>query len=196
MLPTIYPIISLIVFYLTAFFVALLLLRLIFNYSDPNPFGTVGRFSFKLKKATERFVYPAARLLAQFRVDVRLAPLVTIFISVVLAYFLWQVIGNTLFIIDGLITSIRLGNLKTLIGFVLYALISVYILFIFIRFIGSWFVYSRNTFLGFVQRVTDPILIPARRLIPTIGMFDISVMLVLLLLGFLQTIVMRIFVYS
>lgn len=196
MLPTIYPLISSIIFFAAAFFVALLLLRLIFNYSDPNPFGTVGRFGFKLRKATERFVYPAARLLAQFRVDTRLAPLVTIFISVLLAYFLLQIIGNTFFIIDGLISSIKLGNLKALIGFVLYALISVYILFIFIRFIGSWFVFSHNTFLGFVQRVTDPILIPARRLIPTIGMFDISAMLVLLLLSFLQTIVLRIFVYS
>jgi len=196
MLSTIYPIISSIVFYAAAFFVALLLIRLIFNYSDPNPFGTVGRFGFKLRKVTERFVYPAARLLAQFRVDTRLAPLVTIFISVLLAYFLLQVIGNTLFIIDGLISSITSGNVKALIGFGLYALISVYILFIFIRFVGSWFVFSRNTFLGFVQRVTDPVLIPARRLIPTIGMFDISAMLVLLLLSFLQTIVLRIFVYS
>ena len=192
----IYPIISSIVFFAAAFFVALLLLRLIFNYSDPNPFGTVGRFSFKLKKATERFVYPAARLLAQFRVDTRLAPLVTIFISVLLAYFLLQVVGNTLFIIDGLISSVKSGNVKALIGFMLYALISIYILFIFIRFVGSWFVFSRNTFLGFVQRVTDPVLIPAQRLIPTIGMFDISAMLVLLLLSFLQSIVLRIFVYS
>ncbi len=196
MLSTIYPIISSIVFYAAAFFVTLLLIRLIFNYSDPNPFGTVGRFGFKLRKVTERFVYPAARLLAQFRVDTRLAPLVTIFISVLLAYFLLQVIGNTLFIIDGLISSITSGNVKALIGFGLYALISVYILFIFIRFVGSWFVFSRNTFLGFVQRVTDPVLIPAQRLIPTIGMFDISAMLVLLLLSFLQTIVLRIFVYS
>ncbi len=189
MISTIYPVISLVVFYATAFFVGLLILRLIFNYSDPNPFGAVGRFGYRLRKATERFVYPAARLLAQFRVDTRLAPLVTIFISVLLAYFLLQVIGNTLFIIDGLISSIKFGNAKALIGFVLYALISVYILFIFIRFIGSWFVFSRNTFLGFVQRVTDPVLIPAQRLIPTIGMFDISAMLVLLLLGFLQTII-------
>jgi len=193
MLSTIYPLISLFVFYAAAFFVALLLIRLIFNYSDPNPFGTVGRFSYKLKKNTERFVYPAARLLAQFRVDTRLAPLVTIFISVILAYFLLQVIGNTFFIIDGLASSIKTGNAKALIGFVLYALISVYILFIFIRFIGSWFVFAKNTFLGFVYRVTDPILIPAQRLIPTIGMFDISAMLVLLLLSFLQNIVRQIF---
>lgn len=170
-------------------FVGALILRLIFNYSDPNPFGAVGRFSFNLKKATDRFVYPAARLLATFRVDTRLAPLVTIFLSIVLAYFTLQIIGNTFFIVDGLTDAILKNNAKALIGFVLYALVSVYILFIFIRFLASWFVFARNTFLGFVRRVTDPVLLPAQRLIPPVGMFDISAMLVLLLLGFLQTII-------
>lgn len=195
MLSTFYPIIQTVVIYTMLAFVITLILRLIFNYSDPNPFGSVGRFSYKLKKLTDRFVYPAARLLAQFRVDTRLAPLVTIFISVVLAYFALGIISNTFFIIDGLTEAIKKNNAKALIGFVLYGLLSVYILFIFIRFISSWFVFTRNTFLGFVQRVTDPILIPAQRLIPTIGMFDISAMLVLLLLGFLQTIILRTFVY-
>jgi len=195
MLSTFYPIIQTVVIYTMLAFVITLILRLIFNYSDPNPFGSVGRFSYKLKKLTDRFVYPAARLLAQFRVDTRLAPLVTIFISVVLAYFALGIVSNTFFIVDGLSAAFKANNAKALIGFVLYGLLSIYILFIFIRFISSWFVFTRNTFLGFVQRVTDPILIPARRLIPTIGMFDISAMLVLLLLGFLQTIILRTFVY-
>lgn len=196
MLLPFYPIIQKIVIYAMLAFVVALVARLIFNYSDPNPFGGVGRFSYRLKKATDRFVYPAARLLANFRVDTRLAPLVTIFISVVLAYFALGVINNTFFVVDGLIGAIVQNNAKALIGFVLYALISVYILFIFVRFIGAWFVFSRNTFLGFVRRVTDPVLIPVQRVIPTIGIFDISAMIVLLLLGFLQTLVLRFFVYS
>lgn len=196
MLLQIYPIVSLIFTAVTAAFVAVLVLRLIFNYSDPNPFGKVGRFSFKVKKLTERFVYPAARLLAQFRVDTRLAPLVTIFISVIFAYFALGIVWTTLFVIAGLSESIAGGNFKAAVGFVLYALISVYILFIFIRFLSSWFVFARSTFLGFVQRVTDPLLIPARRLIPTIGMFDISAMLVLMLLRFLQSIVANVFINS
>jgi len=195
MLSTIYPIISLIFLVVTSIFVAVMILRLIFNYSDPNPFGKVGRFSYKLKKTTDRFVYPSARFLANFRVDTRLAPLVTIFIATILSYFLLGIIQNTFFVVDGLTAAIAANNAKALVGFVLYALISIYILFIFIRFISAWFVFTRSTFLGFVQRVTDPILIPAQRLIPTIGMFDISAMLVLLLLGFLQTIILRTFVY-
>ncbi len=193
LLQTIYPIVSTIIIYALLIFVALLILRLIFNYTDPNPFGKVGRFSYHLKKRTDKFVYPAARLLANFRIDTRFAPLITILITVVLAFFALSIVQNTFFIIDGLTAGVTNGKVNWIIGFVLYAILSVLILFIFIRFISAWFVFSRSTFLGFVQRVTDPILLPAQRLIPTIGMFDISAMLVLILIQLLQGLVLRVF---
>ena len=194
MLPTIYPYISLAFTVTFLAFALLLILRLIFNYSDPNPFGKIGRFSYLLKKRTDKFVYPAARFLANFRINTKLAPLVTLFIAGVLTYFALGIIKDTFFIIDGLAESVKANNVKALIGFALYALIGIYILLIFVRFISMWFVFTRNTFLGFVQRITDPVLIPLRRMIPPIGMFDISAMILLLLLGFLQTIVLRTFV--
>jgi len=191
---TVYPIVSLVVWCVFGVFLGLMTLRMIFNYSDPNPFGKLGRFGFKVRKATERWVYPSARFLANYRVDTRLAPLVTLFLALVLTYFSMQIVGNTFFVIDGLTAGIANGNPKVFIGFVLYGLLSLLVLFIFIRFISTWFVFTRKTFLGFVKRVTDPILIPVQRLIPPIGMFDISAMLVLLLIGFLQSIVLRVFV--
>lgn len=189
----VYPIISNIIFYATLIFVALLLLRLIFNYSDPNPFGKIGRFSYQLKKRTDRFVYPAARFLATFRVDTRLAPLVTIFIAVILAYFALGIIGNIFFIIDVLTKGILDVNVNWIIGILLYAALSLYVLFIFIRFISSWFVFTRNTFFGFVKKVTDPVLLPLQRLIPPIGMFDISALLLLIFIQLLQMMVLRVF---
>jgi YggT family protein len=192
----VYPVISLVVTAAFLIFAALLVLRLIFNYTDPNPFGKIGRFSYHLKKRTDRFVYPAARFLANFRVDTRLAPLVTLLIAGVLSYIGLQIIGNTLFVIDGLTTSITKGSVNAFIGFVLYGLLSVLVLFIYIRFLSSWFVFTRNTFLDFVTRVTNPILLPVQKLIPPIGMFDISALLVLILIGLLQTLVLRLFVYS
>src|SRR5215218_7923130 len=191
---TVYPIFSLIVWCLFGMFLGLLIVRMIFNYSDPNPFGKVGRFGFKVRKITERFVYPAARFLANFRVDTRLAPLISIFIALVLTYFASQIIGNTFEIIDGFSRAISTGNPKMFIGFVLYGLLSVLVLFIFIRFIGQWFVFARNTFLAFVMRVTNPIMLPFQKLIPPIGMFDISAMIVLILISLLQSFVLRAFV--
>jgi YggT family protein len=190
----VYPILSLIVWSVFGVFLGILLLRLIFNYSDPNPFGKVGRFGFKVRKTTEKWVYPAARFFAMYRIDTRLAPLLTIFIGLVITYFAMQIVGNTFFVIDGLTAGILTGNPKVIVGFVLYGLLSILVLFIFIRFISSWFVFTSKTILGFVRRVTDPIMLPVQRLIPPIGMFDISAMIVLLLIGFLQSMVMRIFV--
>ena len=153
----VYPWVSLVVWVAFLAFLSFLILRLIFNYADPNPFGAIGRFGFKIRKTTEKFVYPAARFLATFRVDTRLAPIVTALIALVLTYFGLQILWNTFFVIDGLSIGIASGNPKVVIGFILYGLLSVLVLFIFIRFLSSWFVFTRNTFLGFVKKVTDPI---------------------------------------
>jgi YggT family protein len=116
------------------------------------------------------------------------------FIALVLTYFASSIIGNTFFVIDGLTAGVTNGNPKVFIGFLLYGLLSLLVLFIFIRFISSWFVFHRNSFLAFVKRVTDPIMLPVQRLIPPVGMFDLSGMLVLIVIMFLQSIVLNIFV--
>ena len=190
----VYPIVYLAVWSIFLVFAAILLLRLVFSYTDPNPFGTLGRFGYKTRKLTEKWVYPSARFLANFRIDIRLAPLLTLLIALVFTYFGLQIIGNTFFVIDGLTAGVVMGNPKVFIGFVLYGLLSILVLFIFIRFISSWFVFTRKTFLGFVMRVTNPIMLPVQRLIPPIGMFDISAMIVLLVVSFLQSIVLNLFV--
>lgn len=190
----VYPWISLAVWCLFGIFIGIMILRLVFNYSDPNPFGKVGRLGFKIRKLTERWVYPAARFFAMYKIDTRLAPLLTMFIGFVLTFFAMQIIGNTFFVIDGLTAGVILGSGSVIVGFILYGLLSVLVLFIFIRFLASWFVFSRKTFLAFVMRVTDPIMLPVQKLIPPIGMFDISAMIVLLVISFLQSIVLNVFV--
>jgi YggT family protein len=195
MLSSIYPIISAIVFWLMSVFVGLLAIRMIIGFADPNPFGTVGRFGYQLRKHTNRFVQPAADFLFAYRIDKKYAPILTAIVMCVLAYFALQIVGNTFFIIDGLTRSIASGNVKAIIGIILYALLSIYILFIFIRLLSSWFVFGRKTFFGFIRRVTDPVMIPVQRLIPPIGMFDISAMIVLIVLQLIQNFVLRSLVF-
>lgn len=192
---TVYPIVWMILWGVFLVFLAFMILRLVFNYADPNPFGAVGRFGFRIRKLTEKWVYPAARFLANFRVDTRLAPIVTLLIGVVITFFASSILWNVFFIVDGISGSVIAGDVKRLVGYILFALLGILVLFIFIRFIAQWFVFSRKTFLAFVMRVTDPIMLPVQRLIPPIGMFDISAMIVLLLIGLLQTVVLRLFVY-
>lgn len=69
-------------------------------------------------------------------------------------------------------------------------LISLYTLVIFVRIILSWFPMSPGGALGQVNRVlyqiTEPVLGPARRLIPSLGPIDISPVVVVIALGFVQ----------
>ena len=60
----------------------------------------------------------------------------------------------------------------------LYLIGQLYVLILFVRAIMSWFPYSHDSPLNGVRRVvftlTEPVLAPFRRIIPPIGMFDIS----------------------
>lgn len=190
----VYPWFFLIIWSLFGLFLSVLVLRLIFNYTDPNPFGKVGRFGYKVRKFSERWVYPASRFFAMYNIDTRLAPLLTLFIGLVLTYFFTQIVGNTFFVIDGLTAGIVRGSASVIIGFILYGLLSLLVLAIFIRFLASWFVFTQKTFLAFIVRITDPIMRPVQKLIPPIGMFDISAMLVLIVISLLQGVVLNVFV--
>jgi len=70
-------------------------------------------------------------------------------------------------------------------------LISLYTLVIFARIILSWFPVSPGGAFGQVNRVlyqiTEPVLGPARRLIPSLGPIDISPVIVVVALSFVQS---------
>ena len=72
-------------------------------------------------------------------------------------------------------------------------LIQIYILCFVARFVLSWFPPPREGFIAtansFLFTITEPLLGPARRLIPPMGMFDVSSMIVLLGLIVVQQIV-------
>jgi YggT family protein len=192
----IYPIVQTIIIIALLLFIAMMLGRLLLNYSDPNPFGRTGRFALRYRRLTEKFAYPAARFLATFGIDVRLAPILTILIAGVLTYFVLGIIFDIFYIVDGLTAGIINNNLKVFIGFFLYAVISLYILLVFLRVLSSWFVFTKNTLFGFVRRMTDPAVLPLQRLIPPIGTFDLSAMILLILLSLLQRFIMQIFVFG
>ena len=69
-------------------------------------------------------------------------------------------------------------------------LIDLYTFVIFVRIILSWFPINPSGPLGQVTRllfqVTEPVLGPARRIIPSIGPIDISPIVVVIALGFVQ----------
>jgi YggT family protein len=77
----------------------------------------------------------------------------------------------------------------------LCALFSVYFVVLVARIILSWFPLQPGTALasiaGIIYELTEPVLGPVRRLIPSIGMFDISPIVVFIGLQILQAAVCR-----
>lgn len=193
LLDNIFPIIRGFIVFVVMIVVVLMILRLIFNYQDPNPFGIIGRFSRNLKKATDRLVHPFAGMLAQMRMDTRLAPLITILGLIVAGYFTLQLFQTLFFTIDGITANILGGSVTKIVGFLLYGALGLLSLAIVIRIILSWVMSITNPVLRFLRKITDPILEPFRRVIPPLGMFDISAIILLFLLNFLQLAVMGVF---
>jgi Predicted integral membrane protein len=184
--PLIYPIFQTLIIAVVMVIVILMTLRLIFNYTDPNPFGAVGRFAYHLKKFTDRIVDPSAMFLARLRINPKIAPLVTIFAFCIFGYFILEFVSIVLTTIDGITLSAAAGNLVHLVGYLLVGLLGGYSLLIVVRIVFSWFMDWSSRLMRFLRRVTDPILEPFRRLIPPLGMFDISPIVVLFILHFLR----------
>ena len=193
MLLYVYPIIQGFILFVVMIVVVLMILRLIFNYQDLNPFGAIGKFSFRLKKFTDRIVYPSAGLLAQMRMDTRLAPLITILGVVVIGYFTLQLFWTLFFTVDGIVANAVGGSVTKIVGFLLYGALGFLSLAIIIRIVLSYVMSIGNPVLRFLRKITDPILEPFRRLIPPLGIFDISAIIVLILLNFLQAAVVGVF---
>ncbi len=84
------------------------------------------------------------------------------------------------------------GNFIEALAQVLNGLLTIYIWIIIIRVLISWVSPDPfNPIVQFLIRATDPVLEPARRIIPTIGPLDISPIVVLFLLQFIQRFLVR-----
>ncbi|HET9477862.1 MAG TPA: YggT family protein [Pyrinomonadaceae bacterium] len=164
--------------------ILLMILRLIGDAADLNPFAWTSR---TLRRLTDVFVIPVRGSLRQVGVDPKFAPLVVILVSILLGYFLLQLLGTLAMTLSGVIASVQSGSLILVLGFILYGLISFYILLIFMRIIFSWGMVSyTNRVMRFLVDATEPLLAPLRHLIPPLGRFDISPIVAFLILWLFQ----------
>jgi YggT family protein len=152
--------------------IVLMILRLIANAADINPFTWS---ALTLRRLTEPMVGPIRRALIRFQVDPKYAPLVIILLAVIMGWFTIQVLSTVANTLIGVFSSAQSGAFVSLIGYLLYGLLSLYSLMIFVRIILSWgMIGYGNRLLRFLIRATEPLLGPLRRTIPPVGMFDIS----------------------
>jgi YggT family protein len=163
--------------------IALMLVRLILNKADLNPFS---RPVILVRRWTDPLVNPVRRPLVQAGISPNVTPLVVILIAILLGYFATQFFGAVLYTFRGLWLSVLLGKPITIVGYIIYGVLAMYSLMIFMRVIISWGVSPHNRLLHFLIRATEPLLGPARRVIPPIAFIDISPIIVLVLLDLFQ----------
>lgn len=164
--------------------IALMIIRMIADYKDLNPFSWT---ALTLRRLTDGFVVPVRGALRQVGVDPKFAPLVVILVSILLGFFLMQLVSTIAMTVEGIITSAASGAIVSVLGFILYGLISIYILLVFMRIIFSWGMVSYgNRLMRFLVDTTEPLLGPLRRMIPPLGRFDISPIVAFLILWLFQ----------
>ena len=164
--------------------IALMIVRLIADAMDLNPFGWTSR---TIRRLSDGFIMPVRGGLRGFGVDPKFAPLVVILLVILLLFFVLQLVAAIAMTVDGVITSLQRGALFSVLGFILYGLLTIYILLITIRIVFSWGIVSyTNRVMRFLVDVTEPLLGPLRRMIPPLGWMDISPLVAILILWLFQ----------
>ena len=164
--------------------IALMVIRLIADASNLNPFSWL---SLTIRRLSDAFVQPMRRGLMGFGIDPKYSPIVVILITILLGYFVLQLAETVAITAAGLLSSIRAGAMISALGFIIYGAISIYILLIFIRIIFSWGMVSySNRLMRFLVNTTEPLLGPLRRIVPPLGMMDISPIVAFLILWLFQ----------
>lgn len=152
--------------------IVLILLRLIANYADLNPFGWP---SLTIRRLTDPLIGPVRRALIGFGADSKYSPFVTILLAILLALFVLQLVSSIANTVVGVLLSTESRAIVPVVGYLLYGFLALYTLLIFIRIIFSWGMVSySNRVMRFLVNTTEPLLGPLRRLIPPLGTFDIS----------------------
>ena len=164
--------------------ILLILLRLIANYVDLNPFSWP---ALTIRRLTDPLIGPVRRGLMGFGVDPKYSPLVAILIVILLGWFVLQLVSSIANTIAGVFLSLQQQLIVPVLGYVLYGLLAFYTLLIFIRIIFSWVMVSySNRVMRFLVNTTEPLLGPLRRIVPPLGMFDISPIVAFFILWLFQ----------
>ena len=163
--------------------IVLMVLRLIADGMDLNPFAWTSR---TIRRLTDGFVMPVRGGLRQFGVDVKFAPLIVILMVIVLGYFTTQLAGTIGSTVVGVWNSVIRGAMIAAIGYIIYGLLSIYLILIIARVVFSWGQLSyRNRLMRFLVNATEPLLGPLRRMLPPLGWIDISPLVAGLIIWFL-----------
>ena len=164
--------------------IVLMLIRMIVDAADLNPFGAVHR---TVRRLSDPMVFPARGFLRQFFADPKYAPIIVIIAIILTGLMAQNLVGTLGWMVQGIIWALSRGSIPALLGFIFHGLISIYILMVFLRvlFIMAMVGYG-NRLMRFLFHATEPLLGPLRKKIPPVGRWDISPIVAFILLWLLQ----------
>ncbi|MFH1278402.1 MAG: YggT family protein [Candidatus Eisenbacteria bacterium] len=166
--------------------IALLVIRIAV---PPNRFryGT-GSLLFRLGRATDWLVLPIQSALPP-GTSLAVGPILAIVAALLLSYFGLALIDDVLGSLAGFFAALSRGAVIPAIGFLAYGAVSVFVALLVLRIIFSWIRIGYNAggrVTRFVYDVTEPALAIFRGIIPPLGMFDLSPIILFFLLQFLK----------
>lgn len=164
--------------------IALMLLRLLMNYINVNPFTWP---AMTVRRLSDPLINPVRRALMGFGVDPKYSPLITILLVILVGWFGLQLAATILNTAAGVWVAAHEKEFVALIGYIIYGLLAFYTLLIYMRIIFSWGMVSyANRVMRFLVNATDPLLVPLRRMIPPVAMFDLSALVALIVIWLFQ----------
>jgi YggT family protein len=170
---------------LTVALIVLMIIRMIVDGADLNPFGTVYR---TVRRLSDPLVIPFRALLREIHADPKYAPIITIVAVILMLLLLLNLFDTMSEMVQGSIWALRTDSLPRLLGFVFHGLISIYILMIFVRVILQMAMVSyMNRVMRFLVDTTEPLLGPLRKRVPLIqNRWDISPLVAFIILWLIQ----------
>jgi YggT family protein len=181
---SIYLFVRYLIIFVIVFTIVLMLVRHIMNAMDVNPFTW---HAMTVRRLSDPFLNPVKRSLVNTAIPLKYSPLIAILFVLLVGWFSLELIEGLLNTVGGVLLAAKAGALIAVIGYVLYGLLALYGLMIFLRIIFSWgMVGYRNRMMRFLINTTDPLLLPLRKMVPRVGMFDISPIVAFIIVWLLQ----------
>ena len=147
-----------------------------------QPFGGV---TFYVRRVTDPLVWPIAQRMPS---GMNIAPLILVVVTLLSAFFFKQMIGEVLYSLLGVVRGVETSAPVAMLGWLLYGAVSIFLMLMIMRIVFSWLPFARDTrFMWVLCSLTEPVMAPFRQLIPPLGMFDLSPILLILLMSFVKS---------
>ena len=177
---------------------ALILLILFRIFVPPNRFryGT-GSVLYRIGRFTDFLVSPIYSVMPP-GTHAAVPAILAIFAVILIGYFAAGVFDDVVIRgVGGFAVSLAGGNPIAAFGFLLYGLVSLYVILLVVRILFSWIriaYYNAGRFTRFVYEITEPALSVFRSVLPPIGGLDLSPILLFFLLQFVKRGIWMIFI--